>query len=101
MKQNEYNSLEALIFKINKVEIFIPRIDQELSFIKAKDSANLFLAAFDLITDLKQKGVIIGPANGYTNSSLINYILGITTINPIKPFVSVSSLNEICSSLRS
>lgn len=85
MKKTEsYKKLETIIFDINKDKSYLPRIKKELSYIKSSDSANFFLLVFDLVNDLKQKNVIIGPISGYGNSSLINYLLGITSINPIK-----------------
>lgn len=83
-KENKYKELETLVFKSNKVKSYIPRLKKELDYIKKKDSSEFFLTAFDITNDLKQKNIIIGPAKGYANSSLINFILGLTTIDPIK-----------------
>ncbi len=83
-KENRYKELEALVFKYNKNETYNQRLDKEFGFIKKQNSADFFLTAFEIVTDLKHRNITVGPANGYTNSSLINFILGFTTINPIK-----------------
>lgn len=80
---NNYLRLEKLLLNISQSEPFLPRLNQELTLVKQQNSAKSFLKAFDFVTDLQQKNVLIGPANGYTNSSLINFLLGITTINPL------------------
>lgn len=83
-KGNKYKELEALVFKRNKDKTNIQRLNKELCYIKKQGSANFFLTAFEIVNDLKEKNVLLGPAKGYANSCLINYILGFTTINPIK-----------------
>lgn len=82
--EDKYKELKALVFKRNKNRSYISRINEELTLIKKQASEEFFLIAFDIVSDLKQKNVIVGPSNGYANSSLINFILGLTTINPIQ-----------------
>lgn len=94
-----FNELEKLIFQLSAKKQFTNRIKKELSFIKQSASANLFLEAYNLVNNLKEKHIIIGPANGYTNSSLINFLIGITTINPFdynlifEPYFNLSYFN--------
>jgi DNA polymerase III alpha subunit len=82
--ENKYGELESLILSINHEKSYVFRLKKEISFIKSKGTAKFLLSAFEVTNDLKQNGVIIGPTNGFSNSSLINYLLGFTTINPIK-----------------
>lgn len=84
VNETRYAELETLILSINHEKSYLSRLKKELSFIKLKGTAKFFLLAFEITNDLKQKGVIIGPANGFSNNSLINYLLGFTTINPTK-----------------
>ncbi|WP_276976401.1 hypothetical protein [Flavobacterium filum] len=82
--KNKDQELENLILGCNKDTTYASRINKELDLIKKQGSAEFFLTAFEIVKDLKQKGVIVGPANGFANSSIINFILGFTTIDPIK-----------------
>jgi hypothetical protein len=84
IKKNKDQELENLILGCNKDTTYTSRINKELDFIKKQGSAEFFLTAFEIVNDLKQKGVIVGPANGFANSAVINFLLGLTTIDPIK-----------------
>lgn len=82
--EKKYKELENLVLERNKDKSYIPRIEKELEYIKAKNSSEFFLTAFEIISELSKENEIIGPANGYANGSLINFLLGLTVINPIK-----------------
>ncbi len=60
------------------------RLGFELELISRTDSAPLFLMAADLALHCRQNGNPISPGLGHTPSSLVAYVLGITTIDPLQ-----------------
>jgi len=59
------------------------RIEYELSIIKNKGYSKYFLVASDLIKFAKKKGILT-TTRGSAAGSMVSYLLGITTINPIE-----------------
>jgi DNA polymerase III alpha subunit len=64
--------------------IYAERLDKELSLINEKKFEDYFYIIADLINWAKER-MIVGPARGSSCGSLVCYLLGITTIDPI-PF---------------
>jgi len=64
-------------------DIYIERLKFETDIIKQKKFANYFLTVSKIVNDAK-KEMIIGCARGSGGGCLINYLLGITEIDPIK-----------------
>lgn len=81
------NELELLSKKIIENELykeeFSNRVKEELNLIEKLDVADYFLKASKFIDYIKDNGHVIGTGFGSTNSSIINYILGITIVNPL------------------
>ena len=82
--ENKYKELETVVLNRNQNKSYVTRLEMELGFIKTLGSADFFLTAYDIVNELKQKSVVVGPSIGYANCSLINFVLGLTTINPMK-----------------
>lgn len=59
------------------------RLKKELDLIKSKDFEDYFLIVSDLIRYAKSKS-FVGPARGSAAGSLVCYLTGITTVDPIK-----------------
>lgn len=66
-----------------KNKTYSERLTRELSIIKAKKFEDYFYIIADLIGYAKQH-MIVGPARGSSAGSLVCYLLGITTVDPIK-----------------
>lgn len=64
-------------------DLFLERIEDELSFIEKYNITNYFKKAKALHLYLVSEGHSFGPGLGATNCSLINYMLGFTNINPL------------------
>lgn len=64
--------------------IYKERIDRELALIEEKKFGDYFYIIADLIAFAKTR-MIVGPARGSSCGSLVCYLLGITSIDPI-PF---------------
>ena len=60
------------------------RIEKELSMIRERRCADYFLIVSDLCEKVWERGGIVGPGRGASASLLINYLLGITEVNPIE-----------------
>ena len=60
------------------------RLKQELELILSKGVAGYFLIIKDLVDWVRSKGWAVGPGRGVAASSLVNYCLGITDIDPMK-----------------
>lgn len=60
------------------------RLEQELEVILSKGVAGYFLIVKDLVDWVRSKGWVVGPGRGAAASSLVNYCLGITDIDPMK-----------------
>lgn len=62
---------------------YVERVEHELEVIKNKGFAVYFLILADVIDWCREKGIFIGPGRGSGVSSLVNYSLFITNIDPI------------------
>jgi len=60
------------------------RLEHELTVIKNMGFAGYFLIVQDLVNWAKNNGVPVGPGRGSAAGSLVSYVLGITTIDPLK-----------------
>lgn len=60
------------------------RLAYELKMINEMGFAEYFLIVQDLVAWSKDNGVPVGPGRGSAAGSLVSYVLGITTIDPLK-----------------
>jgi len=65
-------------------QVYIDRLDEELSVIKDKSFASYFLVVADMINWAKSNDIKVGPGRGSAAGSLVCYALGITDVDPIK-----------------
>lgn len=63
--------------------VYSKRLDRELSIIAEKDFEDYFYIIADLVTECRRH-MLVGPARGSSCGSLVCYLLGITTVDPIK-----------------
>ena len=68
----------------NVTEVYLKRLDKELSIIKEMDFCNYFLIVWDYVKFAKKNNILVGPGRGSAAGSLVSYILGIIDIDPIK-----------------
>lgn len=59
------------------------RLEKELTVIKEKGFENQFLLLEDIVKYAKKEGIMYGPGRGFAASSLVNYCLGVTKVNPL------------------
>ena len=75
-------------------EAYRQRLEQELQIIAAKHFADYFLLVWDYVSRARELGALIGPGWGNAGCSLINYLLGLTAIDPLRynlPFANFFS----------
>ncbi len=59
------------------------RLDYELSVIEKTGFADYFLIVRDFVQWAKQQKIVVGPGRGSAAGSLVSFLLGITSIDPI------------------
>jgi DNA polymerase-3 subunit alpha len=69
---------------LDKDSTYVERLDQELKIIKDKDFSTYFLIVANTIKWAKDQEILVGPGRGSGAGSLVNYVLGITDVDPIK-----------------
>tara|TARA_R110002051_G_scaffold314748_1_gene392192 strand:- start:1253 stop:4114 length:2862 start_codon:yes stop_codon:yes gene_type:complete len=65
-----------------KDKVYKQRLDYELGLIEEKDYEDYFYIVADICTFARER-MLVGPARGSSCGSLVCYVLGITTIDPI------------------
>jgi len=65
-------------------DIYEQRLDEELEVIRNKKFSPYFLVVSNMINWAKKEGILVGPGRGSSAGSLVCYLLGITTIDPIE-----------------
>lgn len=63
--------------------VYADRLDRELKLIKEKDFEDYFYIIHDVM-QYAREAMLCGPARGSSAGSLVCYLLGITTIDPLK-----------------
>ena len=69
---------------LTESQVYIDRLDEELSVIKDKSFASYFLVVADMINWAKENDIKVGPGRGSAAGSLVCYALGITDVDPIR-----------------
>src|ERR1035437_8900027 len=69
---------------LGKSQEHIDRLEDELGIIAAKHNSNYMLIAEDVMKWAVGKGIPVGPGRGSSAGSLVNYLLGVTGIDPVK-----------------
>ena len=68
----------------NGNEEYEARIEKELAMIRERHCAEYFLIISDLCDKVWERGGIVGPGRGTAASLFVNYLIGITEINPFE-----------------
>lgn len=59
------------------------RLNRELDVIIRRGLASYFLIVWDIVQFARQRNIPIGPGRGSAAGSLVTYLLGITSVNPM------------------
>ncbi|ATO30904.1 DNA polymerase III subunit alpha [Mycoplasmopsis bovirhinis] len=77
------HAYQELIKKYDK-DLVDNRIKLEYQVIKKLGFIDYFLIIQDVIKYAKQNNILIGPGRGSASGSLISYLIGITSVNPLE-----------------
>lgn len=64
--------------------IYVERIKKELEVLQGADLSSYFLIVADIVNYIKSRGWLAGPGRGSAAGCLVSYLIGITSIDPIK-----------------
>ena len=65
-------------------QIYIDRIKYELDVLQGAGLSSYFLIVQDIVNYVRQSGWLPGPGRGSAAGCLVSYLIGITSIDPIK-----------------
>jgi DNA polymerase-3 subunit alpha len=82
LRELAYQGLERL--QKASDDVYLARVEEELSVIASKNFASYFLVIADMINWAKENNIKVGPGRGSAAGSLVCYSLGITDVDPIK-----------------
>ncbi len=82
IKNTCMNRLKGLYLENNKT--YMERLQMELNVITKMGFVDYFLIVADYVNYAKTHDIMVGPGRGSAASSLVAYLLNITTIDPIK-----------------
>lgn len=71
-------------YDIVNTQVYIDRMIFEYKIIDKKNFFDYFLIVSDIVKFAKDNGINVGPGRGSAAGSLISFLLGITTVDPIK-----------------
>ena len=77
---------EQALFYLTKSsrEKYEARLEKELQVINKLGYTRYFLTFSDIINELRQQNIMVGPGRGSAVSSLVAYLLGITKVDPLE-----------------
>jgi len=65
-------------------EVYVDRIKRELDVLQGANLSSYFLTVVDIVNYVKSNGWLPGPGRGSAAGCLVSYLIGITSIDPIK-----------------
>lgn len=86
ISKKSWNNLMQFLFKNPHLDAqtYSKRLDEELKVIIKQGFSDYFLIEEDMINATKKAGFVVGPGRGSAAGSLVAFVLGITTLDPIK-----------------
>lgn len=74
----------ANIIPKEEQQIYIDRVKYELDVLQGADLSSYFLIVQDIVNYVRNNGWLPGPGRGSAAGCLVSYLIGITSIDPIK-----------------
>lgn len=65
-------------------QIYVDRVKKEFDVLESANLASYFLIVRDIVDYVRRKGCLPGPGRGSAAGCLVSYLIGITSIDPIK-----------------
>ena len=82
--RNGWKEKISNIITQEKQEEYVNRIKYELSVLQGADLSSYFLIVQDIVNYVSSSGWLPGPGRGSAAGCLVSYLIGITSIDPIK-----------------
>lgn len=60
------------------------RLEEEVYIIESTDNVDYFLIQWDMVREARGRGIATGIGRGSAGGSLVSYLLGITSVDPLK-----------------
>lgn len=60
------------------------RLDEEVYIIESTDNVDYFLIQWDMVQEAHRRGIVTGIGRGSAGGSLVSYLLGITSVDPLR-----------------
>lgn len=79
-----YRMAEGYVQNIIRDKIYYQRLKEEFTLITEKKFERYFFMVWEVINWCKQNDILVGPGRGSVGGSLMAYLLGITSVDPIK-----------------
>lgn len=77
-------NLLAMNFSTETTNAYFERLSTEWELIVKKGFAQYFLIVYELINWCKKNDIMVGPGRGSVGGSLLAFLMGITSVDPIK-----------------
>lgn len=65
-------------------ERYRSRLEEEVYIIESTDNVDYFLIQWDMVRKAHRRGIVTGIGRGSAGGSLVSYLLGITTVDPLR-----------------
>lgn len=77
---------EGLVSKIpaKEHEKYRKRLEEEIYIIESTNNVDYFLVQWDMVNEARKRGIVTGIGRGSAGGSLVSYLLGIISIDPLK-----------------
>jgi DNA polymerase III subunit alpha len=74
---------EANWHKVPGSQEYRDRLEREFELVASKGLAGCYLIVEDIVTWVRKRGILVGPGRGSAAGSLMSYLLGITSVDPL------------------
>ncbi|MDR1718080.1 MAG: PHP domain-containing protein [Prevotella sp.] len=64
--------------------IYRKRLQEEVYIIESTNNVDYFLIQWDMVSEAHRRGIVSGIGRGSAGGSLVSFLLGITSIDPVK-----------------
>lgn len=66
-----------------RIDDYRKRLDEEVYIIESTGNVDYFLVQWDMVAEAHRRGIVTGVGRGSAGGSLVSYLLGITSIDPV------------------
>ena len=75
----------GLVDKVSSFEYdrYLARLKEEIYIIESTNNVDYFLIQWDMVSEARKRGIAVGIGRGSAGGSLVSYLLGITSIDPM------------------